>query len=141
MASGARSKVLLIEDLLQHARAQENLALETSSRQLAYVIYTSGSTGMPKGVMLEQRGLLNHLYVMIEDFQITEMDRVAQTASQCFDISVWQFLTALLAGGQVQIFPDEITHDPGCLLEQVEQQKVSILEIVPSMMRAMVDML
>jgi len=28
-----------------------------TSQHLAYVIYTSGSTGMPKGVMVQHRGL------------------------------------------------------------------------------------
>ncbi len=141
MAPEKRPQVLLLEDLLRQTHVQENLALETSPRQLAYVIYTSGSTGTPKGVMIEQQGLLNHLYVMIEDFQLTEADRIAQTGSQCFDISIWQFLTVLLVGGQVQIFPDEVTHDPARLLAQVEEQHITILEIVPSMMRAMLDML
>src|SRR6266567_3615594 len=141
MPAETRPQVLLLEELLQQPHIQDNLSLQTSPRQLAYVIYTSGSTGRPKGVMLEQQGLLNHLYVMIEDFQLTESDRIAQTASQCFDISVWQFLTALVVGGQVQIFPDEVTHDPGRLLAQVEEQHISILEIVPSMMRAMLEML
>jgi len=63
---------------------------------------------------------------------------VAQTASQCFDISVWQFLAALLVGGRVQIYPDAVAHDAVQLLQQVEQQ-VSILETVPSLLRAMLD--
>src|SRR5215204_25466 len=33
----------------------------SGSRHLAYVIYTSGTTGTPKGVMVEQRGMVNHL--------------------------------------------------------------------------------
>ncbi len=41
----------------------------------------------------------------------------------------------------MQIFPDEVTHDPGRLLAQVEEQHISILETVPSMMRAMLDVL
>src|SRR6185312_5357264 len=102
---------------------------------------TSGSTGKPKGVMVEQQGMLNHLYAKIEALQLSEKDRVAQTASQCFDISVWQFLAALLVGGQVQIFPDEVSHDPGQLLAQVEEQRISILETVPSLLRAMLDVL
>ena len=44
-------------------------------------------------------------------------------------------LAALLVGGRVQIFDDETTHDPARLLDQIEQREVTILEIVPSMMR------
>ena len=39
---------------------------EGGSRHLAYVIYTSGTTGTPKGVMVEQGGMVNHLFAKIE---------------------------------------------------------------------------
>ena len=53
---------------------------------LAYVIYTSGSTGKPKGAMVEQRGMLNHLFAKVVDLELTAADVVAQTAPACFDI-------------------------------------------------------
>ncbi|WP_134902631.1 AMP-binding protein [Paenibacillus polymyxa] len=34
-----------------------NLGQWNTPHDLAYVIYTSGSTGVPKGVMVEHRGL------------------------------------------------------------------------------------
>lgn len=141
MPPDTRPRVLCIEDLLQQFHSQENLSVGTMARQLSYVIYTSGSTGKSKGVMVEQQGMLNHLYAKIEALQLSQHDRVAQTASQCFDISVWQFLAALLVGGQVQIFPDEVSHDPEHLLAQVEEQRISILETVPSLLRALLDIL
>jgi hypothetical protein len=51
---------------------------------------------VPKGAAVEQRGLLNHLLAKIAALGLRAGDVVAQTASQCFDISVWQMLAALL---------------------------------------------
>ena len=130
---------LYYEEMLQASQHEENFPVCSTPRDLAYVIYTSGSTGMPKGAMVEQRGMLNHLHVKIDALALTAGDRVAQTASQCFDISVWQFLAALLVGGSVQIYPDEVAHDPVQLLTEVERHRVSILETVPSLLRAMLD--
>ncbi len=106
---------------------------------LAYVIYTSGSTGKPKGAMVEQRGMLNHLFAKVVDLELTAADVVAQTAPACFDISVWQMLAPLAVGGCVEIFDDETVRDPVGLLEEIETCGVSILEIVPSMLRAVLD--
>jgi non-ribosomal peptide synthetase component F len=72
-----------------------------SPDNLAYVIYTSGSTGLPKGVMVEQRGMLNNQLSKVPYLQLSEQDVIAQTASQSFDISVWQFLAAPLFGARV----------------------------------------
>lgn len=117
----------------------DNLPLRGNPRNLAYVIYTSGSTGMPKGAMIEQRGMVNHLYAKIQALALTATDVIAETASQCFDISVWQFLVALLVGGRVEIIPDEVAHDGPRLLETTEERQVTILETVPSLLRAMLD--
>jgi surfactin family lipopeptide synthetase C len=108
-------------------------------RDLAYVIFTSGSTGVPKGAMIEQRGMVNHLFAKIEGLRLTERDRVAQTASQTFDISVWQLLAPLIVGGTLEIVTDQDARDSERLLAAVEQRRVTILEIVPSLLRAMLD--
>jgi amino acid adenylation domain-containing protein len=106
---------------------------------LAYVIYTSGSTGAPKGAMLEQRGMLNHLWAIIDELDLRASDIVAQTASHCFDISVWQLLAALLVGGKIHIVTNELTRDPLQLLAQIEAQAVTVAQLVPSVLQAMVE--
>jgi len=106
---------------------------------LAYVIFTSGSTGQPKGAAIEHRGMLNHLAAKIAALGLGSRDVVAQTASQCFDISVWQMLAALLAGGRVRVLSDEIAHDPARLLDAVEAAGITVLETVPSLLRLMLD--
>ncbi|MFL6261090.1 MAG: amino acid adenylation domain-containing protein [Thermoanaerobaculia bacterium] len=111
----------------------------TWPESLAYVIYTSGSTGTPKGAMVEHRGMLNHLRAKVTELGLNDRDLIAQTASQCFDISVWEFLAALLVGGRVRIFPDETARDPERLLAAVDREGVTILETVPSLLRVMLD--
>jgi amino acid adenylation domain-containing protein len=139
LPSGKRPQVLVIEELLEQQQSEENLPVCCTPSNLAYVIYTSGSTGVPKGAMVEHRGMLNHLYAKIWDLKLTDADTVAQTARQSFDISVWQFLAALLVGGRVHIFNDEAAADPTQLLKQVKGQGISILEIVPSLLRMMLE--
>lgn len=119
--------------------SNDDLVANVIASQLAYVIFTSGSTGRPKGAMLTHRGMLNHLFAKIHDLKITAADCLAQTASHCFDISVWQFLSPLLVGGQVHIFSNEITHQPELLLEQMIAARITIVELVPSLLRAILD--
>jgi acyl-coenzyme A synthetase/AMP-(fatty) acid ligase/acyl carrier protein len=70
---------------------------------------------------------------------LSAADSVAQTASHTFDISVWQFLAALMVGGRVHIFKDVIAHDPPQLLAAVARLGVTVLETVPSLLRLMLS--
>ncbi|UOK40396.1 non-ribosomal peptide synthetase [Pseudomonas palleroniana] len=115
----------------------ENPGVYSGPDNLAYVIYTSGSTGLPKGVMVEQRGMLNNQLSKVPYLQLSEADVIAQTASQSFDISVWQFLTAPLFGARVDIVPNALAHDPQGLLEHVQAQGITVLESVPSLIQGM----
>ncbi len=110
----------------------EPVGVESSGKDLAYVFYTSGSTGVPKGVMVERRGMLNHLRAKIAVLGLGREDVVAQNASHCFDISVWQFMAALLVGGGVAIYGEERVLDPWGLVEGIGRDGVTVLEVVPS---------
>jgi amino acid adenylation domain-containing protein/natural product biosynthesis luciferase-like monooxygenase protein len=113
---------------------------DSGPRNLSYVIYTSGSTGAPKGAMVEQQGMMNHLFLKIDDLQLDQQSVVAQSAPQSFDIFVWQALAALLVGGQVDVVNDEVRRDPSALHEYVEREGVTVLEIVPSFLRGLLDL-
>jgi len=106
---------------------------------LAYVLYTSGSTGKPKGAMIVHRGLLNHTMAKLDDLQLRSDDALAQTASQSFDIFVWQMLTPLVQGGIVHIYPDDIVRDPARFVRAIQDDAIGIVEVVPSLLAAILD--
>ncbi len=133
------AQILTFADLDSRTAASGNPINRSIPDSLAYIIYTSGSTGTPKGAMLEHRGMLNHLLAKVTDLHLTPRDVVAQTASQTFDISIWQFLVPLLVGGKVEIVPPDIAADPIQLLTLARQQSITILEVVPSLLRMMLD--
>ncbi|WP_439854944.1 non-ribosomal peptide synthetase [Pseudomonas yamanorum] len=133
-ACSGRPKLLVWEEMIG---SEDNPGIYSAPDNLAYVIYTSGSTGLPKGVMVEQRGMLNNQLSKVPYLQLTEKDVIAQTASQSFDISVWQFLAAPLFGARVDIVPNAIAHDPQGLLAHVQAQGITVLESVPSLIQGM----
>jgi amino acid adenylation domain-containing protein len=135
--AGAR-RVLAIAEIKDGKEASSS-SPSSSPADLAYVIFTSGSTGLPKGAAVVQRGMVNHLFAKILDLGLGPGDVIAQTASQCFDISVWQMLAALVVGGRVRVLGDEVAHDPGRLLAATEAAGITILETVPSLLRLMLD--
>ncbi|HKV09744.1 MAG TPA: amino acid adenylation domain-containing protein, partial [Thermoanaerobaculia bacterium] len=139
LETAGRPGIEIVEELLAEAPRPGPAPERGLPENLAYVIFTSGSTGQPKGVLVEARGLLNNVRSKVEDLPLSTADVVAQTASQCFDISVWQFLAVLAAGGTVRIVPDEVAHDPWSLLQEVEASGITVLEIVPSLLQAVLD--
>ncbi len=106
---------------------------------LAYVIHTSGSTGRPKGVMVSHAGMINHLRAKVADLGLTAGSRVAQTAPQSFDISIWQLLAPLLVGGSVRIAGRAAVQDPALLLRFAARERITVLEVVPSLLSALLD--
>ncbi|CAL9422530.1 Plipastatin synthase subunit C [Actinosynnema sp. ALI-1.44] len=107
--------------------------------QVRYVLYTSGSTGAPKGAIVEHQGMANHLLSKVDDLGLTAADRVAQTAPLVFDISLWQMLAPLLVGARVHVLPDEVAHDATLLARALTDQGITVLEVVPTVLRTLLD--
>ena len=131
--------ILTFEESQQREGAASRLPDRGHPLALAYVIYTSGSTGAPKGVMVESAGMLNNMLTKIPRLGLQPGDVIAQSASPCFDISIWQLLTAPLFGGIVEILPSMVVRDPERLLHEVQVRNVTVLEVVPAVLGGMLD--
>ena len=106
---------------------------------LAYVIFTSGSTGTPKGAMVTDGGMANHVAAKIADLGLVTGDVVGLTAPLSFDISVWQALTPLAAGGRVAVASTANLAEPVELVGWLRRHGVTVLELVPSFLAVLLD--
>ncbi|HYA52752.1 MAG TPA: amino acid adenylation domain-containing protein, partial [Streptosporangiaceae bacterium] len=134
-------QVLFIDAAYAEGHADGDPGVHVAPGQLAYIYFTSGSTGEPKGAMCEHAGMLNHLYAKIDDLEIGEGQVVAQTAPQCFDISLWQLVSALLAGGRTLLVEQETILDAERFVDTIARGRVGVLQVVPSYLEVVLSYL
>ena len=131
----------LLDVALAEGHSDSDLGVSVAAGQLAYIYFTSGSTGEPKGAMVEHAGMLNHLYAKIGDLGIGEGQVVAQTAPQCFDISLWQLVSALLVGGRTLLVEQDVILDVERFVDKIIEGRVVVLQVVPSYLEVVLSYL
>ena len=132
---------VLIDAAYAEGHAADDLGVAVASDQLAYIYFTSGSTGEPKGAMCEHAGMLNHLYAKIDDLEIGEGEVVAQIAPQCFDISLWQLVSALLVGGRTVLVEQQAILDVERFVDTIVESRVAVIQVVPSYLEVVLSYL
>ncbi|HEX8275245.1 MAG TPA: non-ribosomal peptide synthase/polyketide synthase [Longimicrobiaceae bacterium] len=115
----------------------EDPGVETDPDALAYLIYTSGSTGTPKGVGVPHRALANHMAWMLREWPLAADDRVLQKTPAAFDASVWEFWAPLLSGATLVMARPDAHRDPAELARAVAAERITVLQLVPSVLAAM----
>ena len=115
---------------------QNRITLEVCPTDTAYVIYTSGSTGKPKGVMNAHNGVVNRLQWMQDTFPIGDDDNLLQKTPFSFDVSVWEFFWPLMTGASLVIARPDGHKDPAYLGKVIQQENISTIHFVPSMLSA-----
>lgn len=89
----------------QESAVNPHLAMNPA--HLAYVMYTSGSTGQPKGAMIVHSGLVNYLCWAVATYGVTAESRVPVHSPISFDLTVTSLYPPLLAGGCVELLPED----------------------------------
>ncbi|MFD9479951.1 amino acid adenylation domain-containing protein [Streptomyces nojiriensis] len=105
----------------------------------AYVIYTSGSTGRPKAVVVEHSAIVNRLLWMQDRYRLGADDRVLQKTPFGFDVSVWEFFWPLLTGAALVVAEPGGHKDPAYLTRVIQEEAVTTVHFVPSMLAAFVE--
>jgi amino acid adenylation domain-containing protein len=123
---------VFVDEAYAEDHAEGNLGVDVAPDQLAYILFTSGSTGEPKGAMCEHLGMLNHIYAKLDDLEVRQGEVIPQTGPQCFDISVWQLVAALLVGGRTLLVEQEVILDVERFVDTMVDGRAAVIQVVPS---------
>ncbi|WP_128430369.1 non-ribosomal peptide synthetase [Streptomyces cyaneus] len=107
---------------------------------LAYVIYTSGSTGNPKGVAVEHANVRHICEAWDERYGLRELRlRFLSVSSLSVDLFFADLIRSVLFGGALVIAPKEVATEPSDLLDLIEETRATGIEIVPSLLNAVLQ--
>ncbi|MFF8021565.1 amino acid adenylation domain-containing protein [Streptomyces sp. NPDC007896] len=107
---------------------------------LAYVIYTSGSTGNPKGVAIEHANVRHICEAWDERYGLGDLrPRFLSVSSLSVDLFFADFIRSVLFGGVLVIAPKEVATEPSDLLDLIEETRATAIEIVPSLLNAVLQ--
>lgn len=118
---------------------EESLKFVQTPEDIAYVIYTSGSTGLPKGVVIDHRGVVNTILDINQRFGVDEEDRILALSSLSFDLSVYDIFGTLAAGGTIVLPKPEANRDPAHWLDLIVQHQITIWNSVPALMQMLIE--
>ncbi|GAB3120230.1 non-ribosomal peptide synthetase [Novispirillum itersonii] len=104
---------------------------------LAVVIHTSGSTGVPKGVMLPWRALHHVIQWTNRQFALTADDRAVMVTAFHHDLSLYDLLGPLAAGGGVITLDPDQPLDPASLRDRLSRGEATLWNSVPRLAEAL----
>lgn len=137
---GYKGTIIDIHEVLnENTLSNQNPLSLSQPSDLAYVIYTSGTTGQPKGVAIPHRAVCNHMVWMQNEYAFQLTDVFLQKTPFSFDASVWEFFIPLFIGATLVIAPNDAHASPAQMIRLIIDNKVSVLQLVPSMLKELVS--
>ena len=124
------------DEILATAEPRELDYREIDENAVAELFYTSGTTAHPKGVMLTHRNLYLHSFYTALSLQAGD-DHVSLYTVPLFHVNSWGTPhTTTMVGGKHVILRK---FDPATVLELVQSERVSQLQMVPAMVIALIN--
>ena len=139
IASANSALIINIDDVSTDAAVSSQEELLTRISDLIdtdpyCIINTSGSTGTPKGVVLNHKSFIDFMAQTFDEYGFTENDVIGSLSPVVFDI--WSYELCLLQGkgASIVVIPDTWSAFPVKILQLMQEQKVSYIFWVPTIM-------
>jgi len=124
-----------------NAAAATNPNVEALPEEPAYFVYTSGSTGTPKGILQSHKSFCQFLQWQSKQFHMYDSKRIAQWASIAYDAAYCEIFGALCFGATLCLETAATKADPALVIDWVERERISLLQVVPSFCNQMLEVL
>ena len=105
----------------------DRVRAQSLDQDLLYGIFTSGSTGMPKGVIVNQRAVVDFIEQFAKTFDFSECDVIGNQAPFDFDVSVKDIYTSIFTGAKLVLIPKQMFSMPPSLLDFLCEKHVTSL--------------
>jgi acyl-CoA synthetase (AMP-forming)/AMP-acid ligase II len=103
---------------------------------VAQIYYTSGTTGRPKGVMLSHKNVGTHALGTVGELHLTDRDVWVHVAPLFHLADAWATWAITWVGGTHVVVRE---FDPKRVLETIEREKVTLTNLIPTMLNLMVN--
>ncbi len=112
---------------------------QTDFDDIAYIICSSGSTGKPKAIAIKHQGVLNNILDINQRFSVNNEDRILFLSSTGFDMSVYETIGILVAGGALIIPDSKRSKEPKHWLELLVEEDITIWNSAPALLELLVE--
>jgi amino acid adenylation domain-containing protein len=132
---GYEGKIISLDGKSDITRSEStaNCTNKCKPENAACIIYTSGSSGEPKGILMDNRNIINLVYSFIQSYAPGPADNILPLNSIASASFVGEILPIAVSGGGIVLAHRVCFLDMKKLTQLLADYRVTILSTVPSM--------